>query len=822
MKNTGSKQDKSGNTKVVLIVLVSVVALVILLSLLVGIGYYILNKPAPNYNVSYSGELKKFSSLEDMQSFVKQSQDLGYNSYYSEGRTFFQGFNFFTKGTVAAPGVNMAMDSAGTGESASTDYSQTNIQVEGVDEADMVKNDGKYIYTVNGQNVVITQAYPASDMKVVGKIDLNKSIGNIFLNGDRLVLFAQDYEREPILYNKVSEAFCGEGGCGGYDSKSFTVVYVYDVSDREKPVLEKNYSLEGNYLNSRMIGDYVYVLSQKSVYQNVEPPIYRINGVESTIAPNDVYYFDYLDNSYVFTSISAIELGGDKFSTQVYLTGYTSTVYVSQENIYLAHEKTMSYTQYSDLLIREVYLDIAPESLKVQINSIVNSDKPGYEKISSVKKLIGDYSNSLSGTEKSEFDTKLMNSLDNFEKEIAKKQQMTGVHKIAIDKDKIEYKANGEFPGYILNQFSMDEYNGNFRVATTTGEVWSGNSLNHLYILNKDLEVVGKVEDLAKGEKVYSARFLGDRAYIVTFKKIDPLFVIDVSNPQDPQVLGYLKISGFSDYLHPYDENHVIGIGKEARGGNEQFAWYQGVKVALFDVTNVSNPLEVGKIEIGDRGTDSPALNDHKAVLFDKERNLLVLPITLAEINKTKYRNCSAEETRDYRSYDYCLTDNTYGEPVWQGAYVLNVNLDGISLRGKITHKEDYAGPTYGPAENEPIGAIRADDQGRVWTKTNITHYEYSTYRYGQWRTNAAGYERMTYSDYEIDNFPGGVNYLQNRIYDYKTQIQRSLYMDDMLYTVSLGKIKANKLSDLTEVSRVDLPYNEGYYGYYGDMPMAI
>jgi inhibitor of cysteine peptidase len=182
------------------------------------------------------------------------------------------------------------------------------------------------------------------------------------------------------------------------------------------------------------------------------------------------------------------------------------------------------------------------------------------------------------------------------------------------------------------------------------------------------MKIVGTLEDLAPGEQIYSARFMGDRLYLVTFKKVDPLFVIDLSEPTAPRVLGKLKIPGYSDYLHPYDETHVIGIGKEAidaEGGN--FAWYQGVKISLFDVSNVSHPVEVAKLEIGDRGTDSTALSDHRAFLFSKERNLLVIPILEAKVPAGS-------------------DANTYGDYVYQGAYVFQIDTGGIILRGRITH----------------------------------------------------------------------------------------------------------------------------------------
>jgi len=244
----------------------------------------------------------------------------------------------------------------------------------------------------------------------------------------------------------------------------------------------------------------------------------------------------------------------------------------------------------------------------------------------------------------------------------------------------------------VLNQFSMDEYGDYFRVATTThGET----SRNNVYVLNMALNITGSLTDLAQGESIYSARFMGDRCYLVTFKKVDPLFVIDLSDPYNPGVLGYLKVTGYSNYLHPYDETHIIGIGKEAvEAKEEDFAWYQGLKIALFDVSDVNNPKEIGDpYIIGERGTDSPVLWDHKAFLFDKSRNLMVIPVLVAEIDESKYPEG--------------VSADAYGEPVWQGAYVLRVSLDaGISLQGRITHIEDIAEPEKGYYFYSPFSVV--------------------------------------------------------------------------------------------------------------------
>ncbi|MEK6872367.1 MAG: beta-propeller domain-containing protein, partial [Nanoarchaeota archaeon] len=277
---------------------------------------------------------------------------------------------------------------------------------------------------------------------------------------------------------------------------------------------------------------------------------------------------------------------------------------------------------------------------------------------------------SLEGSEKEIFDKELEEKTLAFNKKMAKEFELTIIHRIEIDDGEINHQAQGEVPGVPLNQFSMDEYNGFLRIATTTGQSWSIASLNHLYILDEDLKIAGSVEDLAQGERIYATRFLGDKAYMVTFRQVDPLYAIDVTDPENPFVVGYLKITGYSSYLHPYDKDHIIGVGMEA----SQEGRVQGLKIALFDITDMENPKQLSSFDFTQLNPNiqsysySEALNDHKAFLFSKEKELLIIPI-----------NYNAYDTKNYNQIEN-----------WQGAYVFKINLqDGIKPQGKISHNED-------------------------------------------------------------------------------------------------------------------------------------
>lgn len=632
-------------------------------------------------------QLKAFNSLDELKDFLSNPLE----QPRSNGRL--EVFGGMMKTDVMAESAAVPL-AAG-----SSDYSTTNIQVEGVDEADIVKNDGKYIYTTVGNKLVIADAYPAEEAKVVSETELKGTAAGIFVNKDRLVVLERDYEDFAAADSSGSGPAAAKTAMAyPYRASAATRIAVYDISSREKPVLAREIAVSGDYISSRMIGDYVYSITNMAAYYNREGPVplpmIAENNTSTTLEPQEIYYFGYPDYGYSYTNIIAVNTQDDneKYNEKTFLGGSSQNIYVSENNIYLTgtgYTSTVNAVDSAGSMVKTAAVKVAAGvGQAAQAAQIMPMPPVSYS-------------------------------------------EETNIQKIAISGGSISYKGQGTVPGHVLNQFSMDEFNGYFRIAITTGQAWGSDpsSKNHIYVLDENLKTVGKVEDLAPGEKIYSARFMGNRAYLVTFVKIDPLFVIDLSQPTEPKVLGKLKIPGYSDYLQPYDENHIIGIGKEAVGAEEgNFAWYQGVKLALFDVSDPENPKEVSKYEIGDRGTDSEALRDHKAFLFSREKNLLVIPILLAEIDKSKY----AGEMPPY----------AYGDYVWQGAYVFNIDLEnGLQLKGKITHLNE------------------SDDS-------------------------------MLKSGY---------------YYSSQQSVRRSLYIDNVLYTLSDRAIKMNDLESMDNINTIEL-----------------
>ncbi len=751
---------------------------------ILGVGIYMMNQSqmpyvnptTPNQTYPYTGDtfsggdgfMKKFSSQEDLNSYIKYAAEsgIGYYRSYSTGK----GGGVFDE--MITTQSNSVQESAPDGrsksiartpsppntdyaDSSTSDFSQTNIQVEGVDEADIVKNDEKYIYVVSGKKVVIIDAYPAKNAKILSEIKFNENPSEIFINNNKLVVFTQEYN-----YNSRKEYH--------YDSQMNMNIAIYDISDRKNPKIEREIKADGNYFDSRMIGDYVYVIINEPIYyqpchiykgaevdmkcisSDIKFPEVTMGGKKIDENFPEIYYWDVFDNSYHFTTVLSIDIQDKdaKPNKKNFVMSDAQNMYVSHENIYITKTKWMSQHEILEKVYDEVIIPILPKDASDEIKEIENSNKSFYVRKFERILVIKNYFANLDDKETEDFQKKINDKIQEIQNDIEKSGEQTVISRIGIKHGRITPKASGSVPGTILNQFSMDEHNKNFRIATTT-QKYSDRQANNIYVLDENLMTIGKVEGIAPGESIYSVRFMGKKAYMVTFKRVDPLFVIDLSNPEKPTLVGKLKIPGYSDYLHPYDENHLIGIGKEVdesidadKVHSSDAVYYtavQGVKLAIFDVSDINHPVEMYKEVIGDRGTDSEATQDHKAFLFDREKNLLVIPIKLAEISDAQKKSANLDEKK-WKKME--------GEFTFQGAYIYDISLNkGFKLRGRVTHIDDT--------------------------------------------------ETLMKSGYYFDS---------------PYSVKRSLYIDDVLYTISDKKVNMNDLRNITYINEVELPYE--YYNY--------
>ena len=612
------------------------------------------------------GDIKKFSSPEELQSFLAQHVSSG---NFSEVKTLSTSAAL----GVAAPVSANAISGSDSKQTLSS-YSSTNNQVAGVDEADIMKTDGNYVYLLDYNDLYIIKAKPASDAGVITKITFKSRPQEFYISDGRLVVFGYD---DQIYSNKTYQNFKRQG--------QYTYLKVFDVSDPKNPKQVRDLNLEGNYSDSRVVGDYLYMITNN--YQNYlmsEPLLPRIMedgqvlaekcGLSAKCYNPNVFYFNIPYQSYNFTSVTAINVkdASESIASNIYLLSGNQNLYVSPNNIYITYTE---YLNESDVE-RDVVIDLIKSRLSSEnqdkiakidaVDSFILSDT---EKKNKIFALVENYVAGLSADSQNnlqtEIDTKLKQTLE----DKAKDMEKTVIHKIAFSGSKLEYKAGGQVSGHVLNQFSMDENNGYFRIATTRSQSWSRlesankASYSNVYVLDDNLKTVGTLENLAPGEQIYAARFMGDRAYLVTYKQTDPLFAIDLKEPNNPKVLGELKMPGYSSYIHPYSENLLLGFGRDTSIDASGASKTKGLKLGLFDVTDPSAPRELDSFVTGDSYSDSIALSDHKAFLASSGKNLISIPVT--------------------------LKSGQYGEKIeFSGALAFSVNDGKIKLRGRIDHSD--------------------------------------------------------------------------------------------------------------------------------------
>ena len=530
--------------------------------------------PRNNFNVAIKKDASKTltasKSYDEIYKLVKPKKN--YNlfngigvddaveyEYITDEETVYESFTDAT-GTHdgAMPGATASdnMNSQnGASKNEADDFSNTTEQVEGVAEADIVKTDGKYIYYLLGNELYIFKADGANSTlisKTVLKNEKYDSYGDMLLKDDRLILLqTNDYTKE----------------C------NFVAVIIYDVSDPTNPKEIAVSKQEGWYNSSRMVGDYIYLISNCDI--NIDKidkddpgtfvPKTETNGVCEAVPADSIYRYEEENYTSQYTVIGAFNYKDGALSDTASLLGGTDNIYCSQGNIILA-------------------------------NSTYNRNATEEETYS---------------------------------------QSNTTVSRLEIRDGKIEYKTTGEIEGTLENQFFIDEHKGYFRFVTTAtiatekrqkfdntnSEIisYSSETSARLTVLDSELKKTGEIKDLAQGERVYSVRFMGDIAYFVTFRQTDPLFSADLSDPKNPKILGKLKIPGFSEYMYPYGDGKLLGFGMDA---DERTGRTTYLKLSMFDITDPANVTEQDKTVI-EGYNYSTALDNHKSMLVSSAKNLI-------------------------------------------------------------------------------------------------------------------------------------------------------------------------------------------------------
>lgn len=624
-----------------------------------------------------TNNVKKISSQDELKGILEASSLQGGNFYDDRMIRSFavaESASFDSAQNTEIPAV-APMPSDGVSKAGGSEYSTTNVQVQNVDEPDYLKNDSKYVYIVSQNTLSIIDAYPAESAKLVLKIALDiesQYIQNMFLNDDRLVIFYNGQSDDEIIpqYDFIPRR----------SYSSVTHALIVDVSDKENPTILKDYSIDGHFMDARMIGNYAYFVTNSNVdYQYPRLPVIMEDSIR--IMTPDAFYFDSMEQFSNFNTITAIDIFGDKINSESFLMGYTGAFYVSEDNFYLTYQQNMPFGFYENSS-RDRFFDVVvpllPNNIQEQIKAIQNdSSITSAVQWIKISELMQKSYNQMDKNDKEELFEKIREALNEYDVKIQEDTRKTIIHKISIDEDEIEYVAKGSVPGRLLNQFSMDENGDRFRVATTTEYYIQHQGTiraNAVYVLDEQLKIVGELDKIAPDESIFSARFMGDRLYLVTFQQIDPFFVIDLST-DTPKILGELKIPGFSNYLHPYDEEHVIGIGRDTKEVENGRVQQLGIKIALFNVADVKNPKVADDIIIGDSSTHSEALYEHKSFFFDKKSGVLSIPIS-GDAKSLSGLSSAKKIAPDYNR--------------WSGFYVFDVNtLDGFNLKGTVTHSAE-------------------------------------------------------------------------------------------------------------------------------------
>ena len=468
-------------------------------------------KNEAQFNKNTSNGIVSFTSFEQ----IKQ-----YNKKFNKSDSFFFTDKYIEYESDMAVRKNDSAADGYNSSSKSDSFAETYKQVDGVDEADIVKTDANYIYwLVDSEGKIVISSAQGLKTKKVSEIYLKDGVfaSEMFLNGDTLIVAGNNF-------------YSADG----------SFILVYDISDRSNPELKSSYSQSGNFSDARMIGDCVYLVSNNSAFAF---PYCTTDAVRKQVDYSDICAVK--DSEYAsYTLIGAFDSATGKSRSTKAVIGTSSTIYCSQNNLYL--------------------FSTIDENLKVL------------------------------------------------------KFELKGAN--------IALKASGSVKGQINDQFSADEKNGFLRLATT----YYGKSaeVNKLYVLDRQLKTVGSVSGFAKNEHIEAVKYIGDYAYVITYKTTDPLFIIDLNDPRAPQITGEVKIEGFSTLLYPIDDNTLLGIGYNTEPVEESFVEAErtdGVKLVLFDISDKNEPKILDEKIF--ESAFSEAQENHKALVINKEKGYFAIPL---------------------------------------------------------------------------------------------------------------------------------------------------------------------------------------------------
>lgn len=584
---------------------------------------------ATSVPVSTKTSFKKVTSAAEFQKYVQAATDQ--NSYGGVVGILSRGvMNTSTVGVVpptVAPTPTASQgtgSSEGSGSAVSTPsrVSDTNVQIPGVDEPDIVKTDGTSIYisqqSWRGGGIIPMSAQGGR------QIAISPLPPDYFPQGQTLAVSAFPLSSLGIASKDITE----QGEMLLVKDKKILVIFsqpnvvAYDIADPKKPVKKWTFSLgdSTSIVTSRLKDGKVYLVTNTWLNQASPCPVVPMtkNGISFPIACTDVWVPNQIEPTNTLYTISSIDPVTGTATNKLTVAGDSNNtvVSVSENNIYLTYRSQTAMTSVLLDFYATKLTDFLPATTIARIQTINSYDISSASKINEVQIAINAATVGMNADVRLKFDNEVQNRLSSYLDTRARDLDRSVIARIPLSI--LTIAATGNIPGHLLNQFSLDEYNNNVRVAVTVGDQWGmggGKTKNDVYVFDANLATLGSVTDLGfEGERVYAARFVGPRGYLVTFRQTDPFYVLDLSNPSAPKMAGQLKIPGYSSYLEPVDTNTVVGVGQD---GSQ-------VKLSLFDVSDPQNPVEKSKYTLAENWTEVE--NNHHAFLRDPLHSVFFIP----------------------------------------------------------------------------------------------------------------------------------------------------------------------------------------------------
>jgi len=585
-------------------------------------------EPEINYQPDETKEeqVVTFTSAQDFKNYLEKSAILSENGLYGFGmgggiRTLGSPSSMMAEGMMK---TDQAVGFGKGGEDASR-VSETNVQVAGIDEPDIVKTDGKEIY-FSSYSFNINDISPTKEPNV-GGVSLAPLMEKI----------APDFYYRPTGGTKSIKAFPpaelkNESTIKKYGdlllSSNTLIIFEdqglsgYDVSNPASPSEKWNIKFKNNTwkTDARLYNDKIYLITQTNLNQNIPCPIVPMEtrgndvfipcgSIYHPIAPTSV------NSTYNVMKINPKDGNIEEKISFVGSAGQT-VVYMSENSIYITYNFDSDMAEFAYNFFSQETKDIMPAETIARIKRLSEYELSSSAKMTELQIIYNQFQSSLGDDERVRIENEMSNRLDDYLQKNMRDFERTGITRISVKSLKVQ--ATGNVPGRPLNQFSLDEYKGNLRIATTVNARFffgaSASSENDVYVLSNALEKIGSLTGLGLTERIYATRFVEDKGYLVTFRQTDPFYVLDLSVPTKPEMKGELKIPGFSSYLHPITKDLILGVGRE---NND-------TKLSLFDVSSSRNPIEKAKYTLSESWSE--VQNTHHAFLLDKENKVFFMP----------------------------------------------------------------------------------------------------------------------------------------------------------------------------------------------------